>query len=424
MGIQEQMRLTVLGLGYVGLPTALAFARGGTPTTGVDIDSDLLAQLRDDRCPITELKIPAWLHEALEKGTFHLAITPAPSDVFIICVPTPFDPATRVADLRAVESAARSIVPVLRRGNLVILESTVPVGTTEDVVAPILEASGLKTTEDFSLAFCPERILPGNIAHELVHNDRIVGGDTEATRKRLSDLYGRIVKGRIYETSIRTAEFVKLVENTYRAVNIGLSNELLLLAQRMGVDVWEAIALANRHPRVSILSPGPGVGGHCIPVDPWFLIQDAPFGKEGVVRSALERNEGMTWAVLKRVQDLLEEQGRPLKGAKVALLGAAYKGGTEDARESPTERLYEGLIAHGAQVRVYDPLVTRFPAPVERELRPLLDWCDVAVAMVDHKEIGELDWGTILPKAGGPLVLDARGMYRAHPHPNVRGFGY
>lgn len=425
MKTQKQMRLNVIGLGYVGLPTALAFARTGSHVTGVDINKSLLSQLRDRKFPIAEHEIPRWLHEVFKRGTFDLAASPTPSDVFIICVPTPFDPITRVADLRAVELAVRSIVPILRKHNTVILESTVPVGTTENILAPILELSGLKATEDFSLAYCPERILPGNIAHELIYNDRIVGGDIGVTRRRLSRLYGQFVKGRIIETSIRTAEFVKLIENTYRAVNIGLSNELLLYAQRMGVDIWEAIQLANLHPRVNILSPGPGVGGHCIPIDPWFLIQDTSSDDLSIIRSAMERNEEMPKEVGHKIEDLLREKGISLKSAKVALLGAAYKGGTEDSRESPTAILYEFLSKKGALVRIYDPLVKNFAITVEHDLKSLLTWCDITVAMVDHKEIKEIIWKKVLPrKQKGPIILDTRGLYRNQKDPRIRGFGY
>ncbi|MGQ9832978.1 MAG: nucleotide sugar dehydrogenase, partial [Candidatus Villigracilaceae bacterium] len=278
-------KLCVIGLGYIGLPTASMFAVNGLNVLGVDVNPSIVETLQNGGLHIHEPGLREAVQQAIQSGCLHIANQPEPADAFLIAVPTPFQQKDfgvfngekyKKADLSAVTAAAESIVPHLRRGNLVVLESTSPPRTTVNLLAPILEKSGLKAGVDFHLAYSPERVLPGQILRELVENARVIGGITPESAQAGHDLYVTFVKGEIILTDATTAEMVKLMENTYRDVNIAIANEFARLAERLGVDVWEAISLANRHPRVKILSPGPGVGGHCISVDPWFLVEAAP----------------------------------------------------------------------------------------------------------------------------------------------------
>src|SRR5712692_2080412 len=268
--------ICLLGLGYIGLPTGSIFALAGKDVIGVDPNPRVQAALRSGLASFDEPELQTLVTAAINSGRLRVQTQPEAADAFIIAVPTPLDPTTNRADLTFVRQAARDIVPFLRRGNLVVLESTVPPGTTRDVVTPILADSGLVPGQDIFVAHCPERVLPGRILVELEQNDRLAGGLTPVCAKRAADLYQTFVKGAIMRTDATTAEMVKVMENTFRDVNVALANEFALIAERIGVDVWDAIRLANHHPRVNVLRPGPGVGGHCIAVDPWFLVGSAP----------------------------------------------------------------------------------------------------------------------------------------------------
>jgi UDP-N-acetyl-D-mannosaminuronic acid dehydrogenase len=278
-------KICVLGLGYTGLPTATTFATHGLRVVGVDINPAIIATLQNGGIHIHEPGLSSLVQEAMRSGKLTVCAVPEPADAFIIEVPTPFyhdecgvheGKPYHLADMRAVVSATEAVVPHLRKGNLVVLESTSPPRTTVDLLIPILERSGMKAGEDFYLAYTPERVLPGNILRELVDNDRVIGGINHASAQAARDLFAVFVRGEIVLTDATTAEMVKLMENTYRDINIAAANEFSRLAERFGVDVWEAISLANRHPRVKILRPGPGVGGHCVSVDPWFFVEAAP----------------------------------------------------------------------------------------------------------------------------------------------------
>jgi UDP-N-acetyl-D-mannosaminuronic acid dehydrogenase len=278
-------KICIMGLGYIGLPTAAMFAVNGIQVLGVDVNPQVIETLRRGELHIQEPGLRTAVEAAVKSGNLHVDTRPAEADAFIIAVPTPFHEDKygeyngrkyKLADMRAVASAAEAIVPHLRKGNLVVLESTSPPRTTLDLVAPILEKSGLKAGADFHLAYSPERVLPGQILRELIENARVIGGTTPEGAQAGRDLYSAFVKGEIVTTDATTAEMVKLMENTYRDVNIAIANEFARLADRFGVNVWEAISIANLHPRVKILRPGPGVGGHCISVDPWFFVEAAP----------------------------------------------------------------------------------------------------------------------------------------------------
>jgi len=322
-------KICVLGLGYIGLPTASTFATHGLRVVGVDVNTQVVTTLRNGGLHIHEPGLRTLVQAALGSGNLTIDQHPEEADAFIIAVPTPFKDEKK-ADLSYVTAAAEAIVPHLRPGNLVILESTSPPRTTVDRVAPILEKSGLKPGRDFHLAYSPERVLPGQILRELIENARVVGGIDQASAQAGRDLYKIFVRGDIFLTTSTTAEMVKLMENTYRDVNIAIANEFSRLTERMGVDIWEATTLANLHPRVNILRPGPGVGGHCISVDPWFLVEAAP-DITPLIRTARVVNDAQPHYVL----ELLRRALGSLSGVHVAVLGLAYKPNVDDLRESP-----------------------------------------------------------------------------------------
>ncbi|MGD0003551.1 MAG: UDP-N-acetyl-D-mannosamine dehydrogenase [Anaerolineaceae bacterium] len=343
-------RICVLGLGYIGLPTASTFATHGLQVIGVDVNPHVVETLHEGNLHIQEPGLRTLVQAAIRSGNLVIASQPEPADAFIIAVPTPFYDDKR-ADLSYVISAAESIVPHLKTGDLVILESTSPPLTTAKIVAPILERSGLKAGADFYLAYSPERVLPGQILRELVENARVIGGINLASAQEGRALYSVFVRGQIFLTDSTTAEMVKLIENTYRDVNIAIANEFSRLADRFGVDVWEAIAIANHHPRVRILNPGPGVGGHCISVDPWFLVEAAP-DITPLIRTARIVNDAQPQFVLDLVRKAV---GNDLAGKRVAALGLSYKPDVDDLRESPAIEVAHLLVEAGCQVRAFEP---------------------------------------------------------------------
>ncbi|NLN70748.1 MAG: nucleotide sugar dehydrogenase [Chloroflexi bacterium] len=340
----------VIGMGYIGLPTASMFASKGIQVTGVDTNARVITALQAGKAHIAEPGLQEHLLNALHSGRLAVSTEVVSAEAFIIAVPTPFYD-DKQADLRAVVAASQSIVPHLRRGNLVILESTSPPRTTVDIVAPILEKSGLKVGADFLLAYSPERVLPGRILQELVENPRVIGGVDPASAEAGRDLYQTFVQGEIILTDATTAEMVKLMENTFRDINIAVANEFSRLADAFNVDIWEAISIANRHPRVNILRPGVGVGGHCIDVDPWFLVEAAPESAR-LIKAARGINDSQPAFVAKHIQSI----ARGLEGKTIAFLGLAFKPDVDDVRESPAVALARHLVSAGARVLAYEPL--------------------------------------------------------------------
>ena len=405
----------VHGLGYIGLPTAAMLANSGHDVTGYDVDADLLARLDSGDVPVDEPGLGEFVTDALAGGLSVSDEVP-PADYHLVCVPTPLDGDR--ADLAFVESAAEAVAAVLRAGDTVILESTVPPGTTVETVAPILETSGLSVGE-FSLAYSPETVLPGSVIAELRANDRAVGGIDERSVERAAALYDSFIEGALRKTANPTlAEFVKLIQNTYRDVNIALANELAMIAADYDLDSREAIALANHHPRVNLHQPGPGVGGHCIPIDPLFLGQSSQ--KLDLIERARAVNDGMA----EYVTDLLESHLDALADSSIAVLGIAYKGNVADARESPGLRLAEvlqtrtqvagatGTSEAGVDVRLTDPHVAdqRFAlAPLDEAL----SGADAVVIATDHDEYTELDPAEIAAQLDGDVVIDAKGLLDA-----------
>ena len=400
--------LCVLGLGYIGLPTASTFANSGLQVTGVDVNERIVAGLRQGELHIEEPGLRTLVHAALTTGNLRIASQPGPAEAFLIAVPTPVLPDKR-ADLGAVVSAAESIVPHLRPGNLVVLESTSPPRTTVDVVAPILERSGLHAGADFHLAYSPERVLPGQILRELVENARVIGGVDRASAEAGRDLYAAFVRGEIVLTDATTAEMVKLMENTYRDINIAAANEFARLAERFGVDVWEAIALANRHPRVDVLRPGPGVGGHCISVDPWFLVESAP-DLTPLIRQARLVNDAQPQFAVRSVETALGG----LRGRRLAALGLAYKPDVDDLRESPAIEVARLLAEGGALVSTFEPFAPAASVPgctPAGSLESALSGAEAVVLLVDHRAFVDLDPAKAAQVMPGRVAVDTRGRW-------------
>jgi len=394
----------MLGLGYIGLPTASTFATHGLQVIGVDVNAHVVETLREGHLHIQEPGLSTLVSEALRSGNLVITGKPEPADAFIIAVPTPFFDDKR-ADLSFVISAAESIVPYLKTGNLVILESTSPPQTTARIVAPILERSGLKAGVDFYLAYSPERVLPGQILRELVENARVIGGVTPASARAGRELYSVFVQGEIFETDSTTAEMVKLMENTYRDVNVAIANEFSRLADRFGIDIWEAIAIANHHPRVKILNPGPGVGGHCISVDPWFLVEAAE-DITPLIHMARIVNDAQPEFVV----DLAKRAaGEELSGKRIAALGLSYKADVDDLRESPAIEVARLLVEAGCQVKAFEPCK---PAAVIEgltsvpSLEDALAGADILVLLVGHKVFRGLDPQAVAQITPARIVID------------------
>lgn len=392
-------KVVVVGLGYIGLPTAAMLALTGSEVVGVDIQPKVLEALRAGNPPVRERDLTAVVRDAMRSNRLQVSERPEKADYFVICVPTPKN--GQKADLAAVEAASRSIAPFVRKGCTAILESTVPPGTSMNMVGPILERSGLKAGTDFHLAHCPERVMPGNILREIVENERIVGGIDSASAERAAKLYATFVRGKIHLTDLATAEFVKLAENAYRDVNVAFANELADLAEVHGVNIWSAIDLANRHPRVNILRPGPGVGGHCLPVDPLFLL--TPKVRARMIPAARETNDNRPLQIVSRALALV----RGLKNPKIAVLGVAFKGNADDVRESPAIEVIEVLQQDGAIVVAYDPLVPNdqfSTIPLEEAI----EGADLIMILADHRELAYIDPEMVAQKVHRKVLFDAR----------------
>jgi UDP-N-acetyl-D-mannosaminuronic acid dehydrogenase len=398
----------MIGLGYIGLPTAATFANSGVKVSGVDINPQIVDGLQNGRLHLYEPGLRTLVLDALRSGNLSIHNQPGKADAFIIAVPTPFKE-NKKADMSFVEAAARSILPCLQKGNLVVLESTSPPRTTVDVLVPILEGNGLKAGMDFLLAYSPERVLPGQILRELVENTRVMGGINRISAEAGRDLYATFVRGEIILTDATTAEMVKLMENTSRDVNIALANEFSHLAENYGVDVWEAIRLANRHPRVKILNPGPGVGGHCISVDPWFLVEAAP-QITPLIRTAREVNDAQPHHVVDLCRGFLGE----LKDKNIAALGLAYKANVDDLRESPALAVCEHLQRNGAKVTAYEPFKSDFTHAdlrMARSLPEAINDCEALILLVAHTELVNLDPAATALLTRARVAIDTTGSW-------------
>lgn len=399
----ENKHICIIGLGYIGLPTATTFANSGVRVTGVDNNPDVINGLMSGKIHIYEPGLQEFVGKALKTGLLEISDKPVEADAFIIAVPTPFYE-DKKADLSFVRSAAESIVPVLRRGNLVVLESTSPPLTTRNVVLPILEKSGLKGGEDFKLAYSPERVLPGQILKELIENARVIGGIDEASSIAGRDLYQTFVKGEIILTDATTSEMVKIMENTYRDVNIAIANEFSRLADRFGIDVWEAIAIANRHPRVKILNPGPGVGGHCISVDPWFLVEVAP-DLTPLIETARNVNDSQPEFLISALKRVING----VKGKHITVLGLAYKPDVDDLRESPAVEIAHQLAKGGAMVTAYEPFRTQYAlegVKMAQSLEEAVKEAECLLLLVGHSQFLTIDPSEMAKITPARIVYD------------------
>ena len=374
-------KIVVVGTGYVGLPLAIMLARAGYEVIGVDIEENVVEAINSGILNLAEAEIKRIFQEPAVRKNLHAQKTPCEADVFIISVPTPVDERKRVADLAQVISATESVVPYLRSGNLVIVESTVPPLTCRNIVAPIIEKSGLKAGKDVFICHCPERILPGAVFEEIVNNDRIIGGMDAKTAEMARVIYASFVKGNLYLTDDVTAELAKLMENTYRDVNIALANEFAAVAEGLGVNVLEAIELANKHPRVKILKPGIGAGGHCIPVDPWFIKEVDPVNSR-LINTARFINDEVPGKIAAKIRQALKD----IKNPQIVALGITYKPDTYDIRNSPALKIVEILRGDGYQVTAYDPWVA---GKQYTSIKEAAKGADCLVVLVEHKVIRE-----------------------------------
>ena len=376
------------------------FANSGHTVRGVDIDASKIEGALRGEVGAEEPGLTDQLSQAVAGGRLSASTSFSPADVFVIAVPTPVS-GDLTPDISFVLNACRSVADHLTAGNLVIVESTIPPGATVNDIAPALEQSGLRAGQDFSIAYCPERVLPGNIMAEIVGNDRIIGGIDEHSTEMATGLYRSFVTGQLHQTNATTAEMVKLAENTYRDVNIALANTLANISESVGVSVWDVVEMANMHPRVDIHRPGPGVGGHCIPVDPWFLVSAGDSSAE-LIRTARTVNDAQPNLIAQKALALAGGPGTP----RIAVLGAAYKPDVSDARESPTSELVSVLSRSGAVVTVHDPNVDSFDPELTGTIQDAVDGADLVVVMVGHHEYRSLEPSLIGSRMRNQSVLD------------------
>lgn len=419
MPIEVEKKVSVIGLGYIGLPTAALIARSGFKVLGVDVSAHVVETVNSGRVHIEEVDLDGLVQGVVARGTLRASTQIEESDVFLIAVPTPVAE-DRAPDISYVLEAARTLAGVLKAGDTIILESTSPVGTTEkvrDLLAQLrpdlkmpAKAGG---TADVAIAYCPERVLPGRILVELINNDRCIGGITPRCARKALTFYRQFVRGECITTNARAAEMTKLVENSYRDVNIAFANELSVIADGMDLDVWEVIRLANRHPRVNILQPGPGVGGHCIAVDPWFIVHGDP-GNARLIRTAREVNDAKIDHVFERASRLIDQ----MPGGEIACLGLAFKANIDDFRESPALRIAARLARrYGQRVKLVEPYADALPMDFAGTGAELIDIdsaierCPIFIVLVDHDVFKSVP----LDERADKHVYDTRGIWRDQP---------
>ena len=400
--------VNVIGLGYIGLPTALMMASHGVEVIGTDYNKELVNTLNSGKTTFKEDGLDELFEKAIDAGikfTTEYQVT----DMYIISVPTPYDSFSKKVDACYVASAVKSVMKICPKGATVVIESTIPPGTIDKYVRPIIEGVGHIIGKDINLVHAPERIIPGNMVYELINNNRTIGADDYSVGEKVKELYAAFCKGEIEITDIRTAEMTKVVENTFRDINIAYANELAKICRSDGMDVYEIIRIANKHPRVNILSPGPGVGGHCISVDPWFLVGDYP-GLANIILAARRINDSMPDFVLERIHNIMKEHGMTDVG-RVGLYGLTYKENVDDMRESPTLQMLESMEKHlcGHLVKVYDPFIEKDVVPNQmHNLDDFLAAVDLVVVLVAHDEIKNN-----MDKLQNKIILDTRNICKA-----------
>ena len=415
------MKVSVIGMGYIGLPTAAVLASRKINVVGVDVNHDVVDTINKGNIHIVEPELDILVRSVVQSGYLRSTTLPEKADVFMVAVPTPFKDENK-PDLSYIEAVSKAIAPLLEKGNIVILESTSPVGTTEkmmgwmqeirsDLTFPIFGTDGSET--DISVAHCPERVLPGHVIRELVENDRIIGGVTSQCANKARELYKIFVNAECLITDCRTAELSKLVENSFRDVNIAFANELSLICDKLGINVWEMIKLANRHPRVNILQPGPGVGGHCIAVDPWFIVDSAP-DEAKLIRTARLVNDSKPLFVLNKVNQAVQAIGKETSELSIACLGLAFKPDIDDLRESPALSIAQkiGSISFSS-ILLVEPNIDRIPSGFDSDnieitgLEGAIKRADIIVLLVDHASFKSMD----LSLLSGKQVIDTRGIW-------------
>ncbi|MBG2877144.1 UDP-N-acetyl-D-mannosamine dehydrogenase [Proteus alimentorum] len=415
--------ISVIGLGYIGLPTAAAFASRKKSVIGVDVNQHAVDTINKGQIHIVEPDLDKVVKQAVEEGHLKAYTTPQPADAYLIAVPTPFK-GEHEPDLAYVEAAARSIAPVLKKGDLIILESTSPVGSTEKMAEWLAEARPDLTfphqqgeDADIDVAYCPERVLPGQVMIELIRNDRVVGGMNRKSSERASELYKIFLEGECVITNARTAEMCKLTENSFRDVNIAFANELSLICADQDINVWELISLANRHPRVNILQPGPGVGGHCIAVDPWFIVSQNP-KQSRLIHTARLVNDGKPVWVIDQVKaavaDCLTETGKRANEIKIACFGLAFKPNIDDLRESPAMNITKQVADwHSGTTLAVEPNIHELPTKLKgiSELvstEQALKDADIVLMLVDHQQFKAIPGSKVTQK----WIVDTKGVWR------------
>lgn len=399
------MKVCVIGLGYIGIPTAATIANTGISVLGVDVSERVVHAMNRAELPIEEPGLGDLVKNACKKGLLRASMQVEPADVFIIAVPTPMNEEKKPV-LDYVRSATKSVSAVLQKGNIVVLESTSPPRTTTDLMRPVLEESGLTAGIDFYLAHSPERVIPGKMVEELVSNDRVIGGINPESAEKTAEFYRHFVKGKIHLTDATTAEMCKLLENSYRAVNIAIANEIAVLSEQIHVNAWEVIRLANMHPRVDILQPGPGVGGHCIAIDPWFVVNSSEIGAP-LIQTAMQLNESMPYRQVRRIKEILGT----LSGKKIAFLGIAFKPNTDDYRHSPILEMI-GLLEEirDLEISVFDPHIRADSgvAHMVSTAEEAFQDADLVCLAVHHDEFYLLNYEELFRKSRARRMFDMR----------------
>lgn len=415
------MKISIIGLGYIGLPTAALIASHSIHVIGVDVNSHTVETINQGKVHIVEPDLDGLVHKVVSEGFLTATLAPEEADAFILAVPTPFK-CNNEPDISHIEAAAKAIAPRLKKGNLVILESTSPVGTTEKMLTWLNEArpdlkfpryNDNEQESDVYVAYCPERVLPGHILRELVENDRIIGGVNNASAKKVKALYEIFIKGECMVTNSRTAEMSKLVENSYRDVNIAFANELSMICDRLDINVWDMIKMANHHPRVNILQPGPGVGGHCIAVDPWFIVSSAR-EEAKLIATARRVNDAKPQFVLKKIEEAIGKTGKEKSKTNIACLGLSFKPNVDDLRESPALNIALAVTMMGFQNTFWvEPNIKQLPVQMNQkkavltELKKAVGRADIVVLLVDHKEFISMDMELL----SGKVIVDTRGVF-------------
>ena len=398
------MKICIVGQGYIGLPTAALFTRSDCEVVGVDVNEEIINNLNKGKIHIEEPGIAEIIKNAVDNKRYHASLTPEKADAFIITVPTPYIAENYSCDLSYVIEACNEILPFIEKGNTVIVESTIAPMSTDDVIKPIFEKAGYTIGKDLYLAHCPERVLPGKIIEELIHNDRIIGGITPECSKKASEVYGQFVEGELMLTEAKTAELSKCMENTYRDVNIALANELAKICAEIGVNALDVIKMANKHPRVNLHSPGPGVGGHCLAIDPYFIYAKAPETAK-IIKLARDTNNSMPQFVYENVCKIIPE-------GKISIFGVSYKGNTGDDRESPAYEIIALLENKGYEIAIYEPHIERDNFV---DFNEAIEGSNLILILADHNEFKEMDYEVIKDKMETSIIFDTKNIIEEVP---------